>query len=314
MHDPRQASRDALALAPELAGELERLSRPDGRRFAAYAALYLAGWAAGIAAVVALAGHPLAQLAVSALLGSQLHALTVLQHDCGHRSAFASPRANLWAGRLLAWFVFMPYTTFTELHRRHHGFTGDPAHDPDAWFYAGGPRQLLLRECLFLPRFIVLSLTRLPDAAVRRRVAAELAFNTATHAALVGALLHAGALDLLLCGHALPMLWLACVINPISRGYEHLPLALLPAGDPRRRDLRHSTVTVSSRLFGVLWAWIGLHVEHHRYPRVPFYRLPALHRLFAGKAYRVSALPLSPLGAAPAFSPALPREALSQES
>ncbi len=290
----RHHSRAALALSAAHAERLEQLCKPDGRVFLGLAALYLAAWAAGVA-LAAVVQAPLALLLVSAFLGSQLHALTVLQHDCGHRSAFRSASANLWFGRLLAVFVYMPFTTFTELHRRHHGFLGEADGDPDEWFYEGGKSWLYLRECLFMPRFIVLSLTRLPAGDVRRRVWAELGAHTAVHAAVVAGLLLLGQTQLLVWGWALPLLWLACVFNPISRGFEHQPMAELPAGDPARRDLRHNTVTVSSRLVGVLWANIGFHVEHHMYPRVPFYRLPALHALFDGKAYRVALYPLGPV-------------------
>ena len=291
----RQASRAALALPPALAAALDELAEPDGELFTAWTVAYLAVWAIGVAAIPAT-DLLAVKLLLSAFLGSQLHALTVLQHDCGHRSAYASPRANLWVGRLLALFVFMPFTTFTELHRRHHGFLGDSAQDPDEWFYERGPRWLFLRECLFMPRFIHLSLTRLPVGALRRHIVCELACNSVVHASLIGALLWSGATDLLLFGYVLPMFWLACVFNPISRGFEHLPMAELPPGDPGRGDLRLNTITVTSRVVGLLWANIGFHVEHHMYPRVPFYRLPALHRLFAGKAYRVARFPLGPLG------------------
>lgn len=290
--DPaRRASRAALALGAEQHERLQALAQPNGAVFSTWAVAYLAAWALGVL-FVASTDQPLLQGLLSALLGSQLHALTVLQHDCGHRSAYASPRANLWVGRLLAWFVFMPFTTFTELHRRHHGFLGDRRHDPDEWFYEGGPRQLFLRECLFMPRFIWLSLLRMPAGETRSRVARELAFNAVTHAALIAALLASGATDLLLYAYALPMAWLALVFNPISRGYEHLPMASLPPDDLRRGDLRCNTISVTSRVVGVLWANIGFHVEHHMYPRVPFYRLPALHRLFAAKAYRRAPYPL----------------------
>jgi beta-carotene hydroxylase len=293
--DRRLSSRVALALPENLGAELERLSLPNSAAFASLTALYLAVWAAGVALVVT-PGLPIAwQLLLSALLGSQLHALTVLQHDCGHRSAFRSASANLWVGRLLAWFVFMPFTTFTELHRRHHGFLGDRAQDPDEWFYEGGTRQLFLRECLFMPRFVVLSLKRVPAGVARQRIVGELAFNAITHAALIAALIYFNQWNALIYAYALPMAWLALVFNPISRGYEHYPMAGLTAGDARRSDLRSNTISVTSRSMGALWANIGFHVEHHMYPRVPFYRLPALHRLFVGKSYLRAPYPLHDL-------------------
>jgi fatty acid desaturase len=287
----REASRAALTLGPEHQATVARLSTPSGIAFSTWTALHVAAWALGVALVVHL-DQPLLEFLISALLGSQLHALTVLQHDCGHRSAYRSARANLWVGRFLAWFVFMPFTTFTELHRRHHGFLGDPQRDPDEWFYEGGAAWLFLRECLFVPRFVYLSLTRIVPAETRRRVAAELLFNSVTHVVLIATLLWTGMTDVLIFAYLLPMLWLAWVFNPISRGYEHYPMAWLPADDPQRQDLRANTISVTSRLVGVLWANIGFHVEHHMYPRVPFHRLPALHRLFQGKPYRMAPYPL----------------------
>ena len=279
------------------------LSVPDGRTFTLLTGAYLAVWGA-LLALLWTTDQLALQILLAILIGNQLHALTILQHDCGHRSAYESARANLWVGRLLAWFIVMPFTTFTELHRFHHGFLGDRELDPDEWFYEAGPVHLFLRECLFMPRFIVLSLTRAQVAPpVRRVIAAELIFNLCTHAALAAALLALGQAKLLLFGLLLPMLLLGVVFNPLARGFEHFPLSTLAPGDPRRHALQHNTVTVTSRVLGVLWANINFHVEHHMFPRVPFYRLPALHRLLRGQAYLRTGLPLGSLrpdGAVPA--------------
>jgi beta-carotene hydroxylase len=291
----RRGARLALALPPSCDAHVAQLSTPDGWRFSAWTLCYLGLWGAGLWALTLVRGQWLWQLLLSLFLGNQLHALTILQHDCGHRSAYASAGANLWVGRVLAWFVLMPFTTFTELHRRHHGFLGQRDKDPDDWFYGAGRGWMFVRECCFMPRFIYLSLTLPFPTPVRRAVALELAFNLLTLLGLWLALLVAGHGDMVVFGLLLPMLLLACVYNPISRGYEHYPMASLPEGDARREDLRYNTVTVSSRLIGLMWANINYHVEHHMHPRVPFHALPALHRLFAGKAYLIAPYPLCAL-------------------
>jgi fatty acid desaturase len=94
-------------------------------------------------------------------------------------------------------------------------------------------------------------------------------------------LLHSGRADVLAFGVLLPMLLLGLVFNPLSRGYEHYPMARLHRDDPRRRQLRHNTQTSADPMLGFLWANIAFHVEHHLHPRVPFYRLRAVHRLLA---------------------------------
>jgi fatty acid desaturase len=65
-------------------------------------------------------------------------------------------------------------------------------------------------------------------------------------------------------------------------------MATLTRGDRRRRDLRFNTVTVTSRVLGVLWANITYHVEHHLYPRVPCHRLEVLHGLLRDRDYVMS--------------------------
>jgi fatty acid desaturase len=92
----------------------------------------------------------------------------------------------------------------------------------------------------------------------------------------------------------LPMAFVALVINPITRGYEHAPITLYPPNDPRRRDMSKNAITVSNPVLGWLCANITFHVEHHSYPRCPFYNLQKLHRLFQEERmqYLVAPFPL----------------------
>lgn len=280
-----------LNLGPEYRDKLRRLSEPDGRVFTLWTLFHVGIWALA-AGMVFVTEETLWKLVLSIVLGNQLHAFTVLQHECGHGSAYRSNRANLWVGRLLAWFIFMPFTTFTELHRHHHAYLGQPGKDPDEWFYAGGPGQVFLRECLFMPYFVARSLVQQCPSMAKGRVVGELAFNTLTWAALIGVSIWLGYFEEVFYAFLLPMLILALAINPISRGYEHYPISRLGRAAPDRFDLRHNTVTVTNPLLGFLWANITYHVEHHLYPRVPFYRLPLLHRMLQDRQYTVEPYPL----------------------
>lgn len=281
----RSAGREALMpIDPDLLREIEAMSRPRAVRFIAWTALHLALWAALFAGVVWAEGRYGWQSLLGVLLGSSLHALTVLQHECGHLSAFRSRAANLWWGRVLAVFIVLPYTSFGELHRMHHAHLGDTTRDPDEWFYRGGQRWLFLREALFMPRFIWRSLTTTAPR-VRRSVRHELFANVSVLIGVTALLIALGRPDVAVFGIAVPMLTLALVINPLSRGFEHYPISLLAGDDPRRLDLRFNTVTVTSPLVGLAWANINYHVEHHLFPRVPFFNLPALHRLLKSAPY-----------------------------
>lgn len=279
----RKAGRESLLLDASDLPQLEAMSAPDGRIFLRALIVHLGLWGAGLVAVMWAREWPLLQAAIGLLMGSQLHALTVLQHDCGHQSAFRRRRVNGWVGRALAGFIVLPFTSFTELHRLHHSHLGEPARDPDNWFYAAGPRWQHWRECLFVPRFTWLSLRGSMPPATRRHVLLELTFNLAVHALIGAAFWRVGRLDAWLFAFALPMFALACIFNPLARGAEHAPMAHLPLRDPRRFDLRFNTVTVAHRGWGLAWANITYHVGHHLYPRVPFHRLPQLHAMLAAR-------------------------------
>lgn len=287
-----------MTIEKDLQRQALTMSQPNGWAFTAWSLLYLIIWAGLLVLVIQNQASLPWLFILSFLIGNQLHTITVLQHECGHQSAYNSAGANRWVGRFLAWFIFMPFTTFTELHRFHHGFLGDSEKDPDEWFYERGPLKLFIRECLFLPRFIFLSLTRAHiKPNMRRAIMLELVFNIASYAALIIGLVAIGWERVLIFGFLLPMLWLALVLNPISRGFEHYPLSMLSESDPHRRDLRHNTVTVTSPIMGFLWANITYHVEHHLFPRVPFYRLPALHRLLKEYDYLRVKWPLGAVSA-----------------
>ena len=46
--------------------------------------------------------------------------LFIIQHDCGHLSFFASPRANIVLGRLCSLFTFTPFANWRRQHAGHH--------------------------------------------------------------------------------------------------------------------------------------------------------------------------------------------------
>lgn len=283
--------RAELNLCESYKATLEKLKCANGLRFSLWVLLHMVLWLALVMVALSLRESPWI-IVCTLLLGNQLHAITILQHDCGHGSGYRSAAANLWVGRFLAWFIFMPFTTFTYIHKRHHAFLGQPGKDPDEWFYAAGARWVFMREILFLPRFVYQSLgARLPER-IRHQVRRELIFNTLSWAVAIWLSLHFGLAFWFLMTFIVPMLLLATVINPISRGYEHFPMSQIPAHKPERLDLRANTVTVTSRLLGFMWANITFHVEHHVYPTVPFYLLPDLHELMLNKNYCREPYPL----------------------
>ena len=54
--------------------------------------------------------------------------LFILQHDCGHGSFFASPRANRLTGLLLSGITLTPYQCWRRQHAAHHATNGQLDH------------------------------------------------------------------------------------------------------------------------------------------------------------------------------------------
>lgn len=279
----RLTKRAELRVSGDAHAELQKLMKPSPAHFLFWLAIHLAVWAAG-ALLIGFTDSLLLHVLAVLVMGSQLHAFTVLQHDCGHQSAFPSQRLNTWFGRALACFIVFPYTAFTECHKRHHRYIGDPEKDPDEWNYASGVKWMFIRIALFVPRFTWFSLTRY-GSAVRNAVLGELAFNVALLVGLATLFIVQGLAYEFVMIFVLPVLLLALVYNPISRGYEHFPMATLAEDDPDRLDLAKNSVTVTSRVVSLAWANINYHVEHHAYPAVPFHNLKRLSVLLADKAF-----------------------------
>ncbi|MHA6493279.1 fatty acid desaturase family protein [Pseudomonas borbori] len=279
----RLAKRAELKVDRARQAQLLALQQPDPGKFVLWSLLHVAVWiacAVFIAMTENIVGHVIAVL----ILGNQLHAFTVLQHDCGHQNAFRSATLNLWVGRFMAWFIVFPFSSFTECHKHHHRYLGDPEKDPDEWNYARGVKWMFLRIAVFVPRFTYFSLVRYGER-VRNLVLRELAFNLLSMAAVCALFVSQGMGYEFVLIFVLPLLLLALVINPISRGYEHFPMATLEPEHADRLDLSKNTITVTSRVVGLLWANINYHVEHHVYPGVPFCNLRKVHELLENKQF-----------------------------
>ncbi|GAB1255548.1 hypothetical protein NBRC116494_00500 [Aurantivibrio plasticivorans] len=281
----RLQSRRGLTVDENAKPFLRQLMKLNERRFLLYLGCHVAVWIFAATAIVQIDNLAF-QIVLSIILGNQLHAFTVLQHECIHGTAFKAKNINYWLGVILAWFIIMPYTTFKECHLCHHRYLGDTCKDPDEWNYGGGTvLSMLLRIMTFVPRFVFISTTRYGNL-VAKRVLVELLTNIITWLLLGVTLIYTGHGAEFFLIFVLPLLILAVVINPASRGYEHFPLVYMKQDDQfLRADIAKSTVSVTHPVFSILWANINYHVEHHVYPGVPFYNLPALSKLMNSKNY-----------------------------
>jgi fatty acid desaturase len=240
-----------------------------------------------------LAGHLGAILATGTLIALQaplwwlllpVHGVLIvflftLQHECTHRTPFASDRLCDALGHGIGFVLLNPFGWFRPFHFAHHRHTNRPG-DPEL----DGPRLKTRAQWFWhvsgIPYWraqisLLIRLARgretpawLP-AAIRPRATAE--------ARVLLALYTLAALTLLVS----PMLlWLWIV--PCLLGQPALRLYLLAEhGDcPQVADMLENTrTTFTTRAVRAL-AWnMPYHAEHHLAPQVPFHRLPALHAM-----------------------------------
>jgi fatty acid desaturase len=243
------------------------------------------------------------------VIGVQQHAMFILAHESAHYRLFRSRALNDAVGRAIGMASGISMCTYRVIHRLHHNnlYTDE---DPDTAIHGGYPRGVAyLWKKLALDAIGVnawktfayffgspainaetqRAARPLDDTSPELRAAARrdrwgvLAFHlVAPLAALV--------LDGWQALAQYAVLWLLpllTVLQPILR---------------LRAIAEHGAVTDLSspltaarcnRTFGSFGNWLGralffphhvnYHLEHHLYPAVPHYHLPALHQLLLGK-------------------------------
>ncbi|MEQ9080693.1 MAG: fatty acid desaturase [Sandaracinaceae bacterium] len=219
-------------------------------------------------------------------------AFTVM-HEASHGNVHGSRRELNWAGELSGWIasvtLFAPYPAFRVLHLRHHSYTNHPEKDPD-YFVAGPAWAAPLRCLLTLPRyyeaFLVGSASR---SSAARRERASMLIGLAAFALLAG-------------GLSLSGLWLevlALWVGPAIVAAAVLAFFFdwLPHHPHQRRERFHDTRAVDVRLLDAPLLGQNLHLVHHLFPRVPFYRYRAVFEAARERLAREGATVVHPFGA-----------------
>ena len=302
---PDAASMGRRVLSPS---ELEVLTTLDDRR--SLLAIGLTAAVIGAAAAFGLAAWATPWVVLSVVvIGVQQHALFILAHDAAHYRLFRSRALNDIVGRAIGMASGISMCTYRVIHRLHHNnlYTGE---DPDTAIHGGYPRGVgyLWRKlaqdlaavnawktfAYFFGAPAINAATNraarpLDDTspALRRSARHDRWLVLAFH---VGAPIAAWALGgwrgLAQYGvlWLLPMVTVLQVILRLRAICEHGAVTDLSS------PLTAARCNITS---GSLANWAGrallfphhvnYHLEHHLYPAVPHYRLPALHRLLRDK-------------------------------
>jgi fatty acid desaturase len=237
--------------------------------------------------------YPLAFVVV----GSRFHALEAMMHEAAHYRLHPNQKVNEIIGELAIWPLGDSLFLYRKLrHFGHHKNIGTRRDSHILQLYEKHsrrydvPRTLprLIGSCLSVAiRFpIEVWIGQIYQTAKflplfsKRLGAIWIGFQLLTIVLVVGGSIMYGATVawIYVLFFVLPLLWVAVFSRYLRLLTEHFGVPGSHQGAVRGSETR--TVLVAWPLRVIFWPHnLNYHTEHHWYPSVPFYNLPALHAL-----------------------------------
>lgn len=220
-------------------------------------------WATGIAIVrdVPVLGVILAALAA--------YVAFTPMHEAAHRSLARARWLNEVAGRLAVVPLFGPFPAVRYIHLEHHKHTNDPVADPDHWSGRGPAWLLPLRWLTQDLHYYVVYLRRARPWRERIEVVGTLAALVAVAVVLAA---HGYATEVVL-GWLVPA---RLAIGVLAFAFDYLPHR--PHEVTAKQDRLRATRAFEGRVALIASLGQSLHLVHHLYPGVPFYRYARVWR------------------------------------
>jgi fatty acid desaturase len=213
------------------------------------------------------------------LQGFNILGFVILLHEQVHDAIFQRPHPGWmrFLGLLYAFPSSISASQFARWHLDHHYELGSSTADPKRAYLTP---KIVTRwyKALYLTPvlFVIYSIAagreaRSYPAALRRRIGLERGVNISLHLGLIALWWTLGGFGLALRVHLAPLFLafpFAFTLNRLGQHYDIRP------EDP----LQWSTLVSPHPFWDFIFLWSNLHLEHHYYPRVPFYRLKELNR------------------------------------
>lgn len=259
--------------------DLVAVDHRHGGRALVFVGLFAASATASVLLARHLSGVQLVALAPLYLLSAaSLHGLSLFTHEGVHGSLAKSRFWNHLLSAVAAWPVLQNFAAYRVLHLRHHKHLGAPG-DPDHYAnYTSLPPlekamhwgRLIAGYPAYLVAIPILGFVR-GDANDRLGIAAEVLAEVL----LIALALRFVPTAVLIHAWLVPMLFINTMVN-IRGMSQH---TLLEDSD---HAVRGSRTILTNRVTTFFMCNENFHLEHHLYPRVPWYNLPALHARLRG--------------------------------
>jgi fatty acid desaturase len=212
------------------------------------------------------------------VIGSVIHGLAISMHECIHGNMFRNSRRDYWVGFFLGLPALMSCTAYKVTHRLHHIYNRTKD-DPDELTNLSPNRRILsaafyvwalLGMPLYLLHIAITSLSK-GNWRQRRTVIFEECFIASLLIFMVWLACKTGHTAILVHCWIMPLVFAMLMAN--TRAWsEH---SMTKQGHP----LTQSRTVTSNRIVSFFLCNQNYHLEHHLFPAVPWYQLPALHLL-----------------------------------
>lgn len=237
------------------------------------ALVFVALWAAAGWAIVRIPDLRV-RIGCMLVIGVVIHALGNLMHDATHGNLFRKPFWDRWFGVVLGAPGLISATAWKVTHRLHHRHVRTDR-DPEE------PTNITRRPILVRVIFYLTIILGTALFAIRLHLLALLRGTSSQRRAVLleGVIIYAlvAASFALFSTSAVFQIWLipvacAAALSNVRGWSEHK----LTHGDQAARSTR---TVLSNPVVSFFMCNLNYHLEHHLFPAVPWYNLPALHTI-----------------------------------
>lgn len=212
------------------------------------------------------------------IIGLCIHGMANLMHECIHNNLFNKKIYNWMYGYVSGIPALFSITAYKVNHLQHHQFTGSEK-DPDELYNISSNKfvlTILFYVILFLGVFLYLihvpvNALRFGNNRERLQVLTEYVIMFAVYATIVTLSLNYSWFYVLLHCWLIPIPFAAFYGN--VRGWaEHMLTE-------KTHPLLNTRTVTSNSVFSFLNINLNYHLEHHLFPKIPWYNLPKLHKI-----------------------------------